>query len=486
MAVTKIHSVKTTPDKTIDYVTDPDKTDDHCLVDCIACSVETAKYDFEFALSQSFQTGKRQSNKAYHLIQSFAPGETTPEQAHEIGMELADRLLGGKYCCIVATHVDKDHIHNHIVFCAADNIEHKKYNDCKRSYYQIRKLSDDLCREHNLSIVEDKGRTGKKYNQWRAEKDGTSWKSKIRTDIDHAIKRCTNYDDFLAYMRDELKYEFKGAALDDSEGKYLCFKPEGKERFVRCSVKNFGVGYTRDEIVKRLENTLKRREMYRRAFSPEVRAARMLNQQQGTEMIDTSAQRFQDSPGLKHWADKLNLKAAAHIYAESGGEKEMSSRIDDISEEYSKVYMELLELERSEEYTKYKDLSLYLQDYKKYRDIYAKCKNSKDPEKYRELHEAELFRYEGARNMLKNEGIPLKQDEIEHHLKKATEILAKRRALNDRKQELKTQMKELDKRMVSFGRFMGRVPAKEDVRNTDRNDVIREPQTPRKKQETSL
>ena len=96
------------------------------------------------------------------------------DEAHQIGKELADKVLEGKYSYVVTTHIDKGHIHNHIIFCAADNIGHDKYHDCKQSYYRIRHLSDDLCREHNLSVIIPGGKRGKKYNEWQATKTKTS------------------------------------------------------------------------------------------------------------------------------------------------------------------------------------------------------------------------------------------------------------------------------------------------------------------------
>ena len=123
--------------------------------------METAPYDFNFALSKTKQSDP---NKAFHLIQSFAPGEVSYDEAHRIGIELADKLLEGKYSYVISTHIDKGHIHSHIIFCAADNIEHKKYNDCKRTYYHIRELSDTLCKEHNLSVINPSQNKGKRYN----------------------------------------------------------------------------------------------------------------------------------------------------------------------------------------------------------------------------------------------------------------------------------------------------------------------------------
>ena len=143
MAYTRIHAIKSTVAKAVAYICNPDKTEQQLLVDSFGCHPDTAKHDFDYALSRTKSSDK---NQAYHLIQSFAPGEVTPEEAHQIGIELAERLLKGNYSYVIATHNDRKHPHNHIIFCAADNVEHRKFNSCKRSYYQIRHLSDVIMR----------------------------------------------------------------------------------------------------------------------------------------------------------------------------------------------------------------------------------------------------------------------------------------------------------------------------------------------------
>lgn len=167
MAYTKIHAIKATVNKAIAYITNPDKTDEKMLVDSFACSPESADIEFDFALKKTISAGP---NKAYHLIQSFMPGEVSYDEAHAIGKELAERLLNGQYSYILATHIDHEHIHNHIIFCAADNIHHRKYDDNKRSYRHIRHLSDKLCMEHNLSIISVGKKRGVKYNEWASGK----------------------------------------------------------------------------------------------------------------------------------------------------------------------------------------------------------------------------------------------------------------------------------------------------------------------------
>lgn len=205
MAYTKIHAIKATVNKAIKYIINPDKTDGQMLVDSFACSPETADKEFDFALNQNMIPGP---NKAFHLIQSFMPGEVNYDEAHQIGQELADRLLQGKYSYVIATHIDHNHIHNHIVFCAADNINHRKYDDNKRSYHHIRQLSDELCSEHNLSIIKPGLKRGMKYNEWVARKNGTSWKAQLQTDIDETIKIAKSYENFIELMKAK-GYEIK-------------------------------------------------------------------------------------------------------------------------------------------------------------------------------------------------------------------------------------------------------------------------------------
>ena len=177
MAITKIHSgyIKSS----IKYICDPSKTDGECLVTSFACSPETAEFDFGSALQAA--GNRKNENLGYHLIQSFKPGEVTPEEAHRIGLELADRILEGKYSYVCATHQDKDHVHSHIVFCAADNIRHRKYNACKQSYYRIRQLSDEICAENGLSVIAGTKSKGRHYGEWKAGKEGSSWKEQEQT-----------------------------------------------------------------------------------------------------------------------------------------------------------------------------------------------------------------------------------------------------------------------------------------------------------------
>ena len=175
MAVTKIKPIKSTLSKALDYIQNPDKTDEKLLVSSFGCSYETADIEFAFTLSQALDNG---NNVAHHLIQSFEPSEVDFEKAHEIGRQLADAVTKGQHEYVLTTHIDKGHVHNHIVFCAVNFVDHHKYVSNRRSYYGIRNISDRLCRENGLSVVvPEKGRKGKSYTEYQAEKAAVDRKS---------------------------------------------------------------------------------------------------------------------------------------------------------------------------------------------------------------------------------------------------------------------------------------------------------------------
>ena len=159
MAITKTHPIKSTLKAAIDYICDPSKTDGKLLVSTYGCTAETADIEFGWTRRHAIDKG---CNLGRHLIQAFSPGEVSPEEAHEIGMQLAKEILGGKYEFVLTTHVDKGHIHNHLIFNAVSFVDHKHYHSNKRSYHFIRRTSDRLCQEHGLSVIvpgQDKGKS---------------------------------------------------------------------------------------------------------------------------------------------------------------------------------------------------------------------------------------------------------------------------------------------------------------------------------------
>ena len=233
MAVTKIKPIKSTLSKALDYIQNPDKTDGKMLVSSFGCSYETADIEFGFTLAQAIDKG---NNLAHHLIQSFEPGEVDYEKAHEIGKQLADAVTKGQHEYVLTTHIDKGHIHNHIIFCAVNFVDYHKYNSNKRSYYGIRNMSDKLCRENGLSVVvPGKGSKGKSYAEYQAEKVGTSWKGKLKIAVDTLIPQVASFEELLQRLQ--------AAGYEIKPGKYISCRAPGQERFTR--LKTLGADYTR-------------------------------------------------------------------------------------------------------------------------------------------------------------------------------------------------------------------------------------------------
>ena len=359
MAYTKIHAIKATVDKAIDYICNPDKTDEQIYVSSYACAPETAAIDFKYTLDHCRENSP---NKAYHLIQAFAPGEVSYEEAHRIGKELTDKVLEGKYSYVLTTHIDKGHIHNQIIFCATDNIEHNKYHDCKQSYYHIRKLSDELCKEHNLSIIIPGGERGKKYKEWQSEQNGSTWKTQLRRDINFCTKSASTYEDFLLLMRAK-GYEIKGESFEESAAKYISFRPLDKERFVRGSTKSLGKEYTKERIRERIEMKRERKSVIpKKDYS--VR-----------RLIDTSDEKFQNSPGLQQWATIENLKIAAQSYNEVGSLSDLKHQITVKTEAGKSAKQSVVKLEH-----RMKDLAeiiKYAEQYKTNRSYHIAYKSQR-------------------------------------------------------------------------------------------------------------
>ena len=220
-----------------------DGTPLHRFVSGINCSPATAR-DEMLAVKKRF--GKKDGTVAYHGYQSFAPGEATPELAHEIGVKLATRLWGDRYQVIIATHLDKEnHLHNHFVVNTVSFADGIKYHRTKKDYHEMQTVSDALCREYGLSVIEQpqQGR-GKQYGEWRAEQEQRpTWRGLIRTDIDEAIRQAMTERQFFDALRK------KGYAV--KVGKDISIRPPGKERFVRL-MRNFGEDYSIEQIRRRI------------------------------------------------------------------------------------------------------------------------------------------------------------------------------------------------------------------------------------------
>ena len=422
MAVTKIHPIKSTLRKALDYIENPDKTDEKLFVSSYGCSYETADIEFQMLLDQAFKKG---NNLAHHLIQAFEPGETTPEQAHEIGRQLADEVLGGKYPYVITTHIDKGHLHNHIIFCAVDMANQRKYISNRQSYAYIRRTNDRLCREHGLSVVMPGKDKGKSYAEWDAQRKGKSWKAKLKTAIDAAIPQARDFDSFLRLMEAQ-GYEMK-------RGKFISFRSPGQERFTRC--KTLGVDYTEEAITRRIKGLAVDRGPKRKV-------------EQGISLrieIENNI-KAQQSAGYARWAKLYNLKQAAkalNFLTEHQIEsyEGLESRLDEISTANDEAAAALKAVER-----RLGEMALLIKQistYKQTRPVALEYHRAKDKAAFRREHESQLILYEAAARALKEAGMK--------KLPNLYALKAEYKKLDGERERLSEQYNEVKKELKEYG-----------------------------------
>ncbi|CRL34775.1 relaxase/mobilization nuclease domain-containing protein [Agathobacter rectalis] len=438
MAYTKIHAIKATVDKAIEYICNPDKTDEQIYVSSYACAPETAAIDFKYTLDHCRENSP---NKAYHLIQAFAPGEVGYEEAHRIGKELADKVLEGKYSYVVTTHIDKGHIHNHIIFCAADNIEYNKYHDCTHTYHRIRHLSDELCKEHNLSVIIPGGERGKKYKEWQSDQNGSTWKTQLRRDINFCIKSASSYEEFLLLMRAK-GYEIKGETFGENAAKYISFRPLDKERFVRGSTRSLGKEYTKERIRERIE---KKRE--RKAVIPK-------KDYSARRIIDTSDEKFQNSPGLQQWAAIENLKIAAQSYNEAGSLSDLEHKITVKTEAGKSAKQSVVELEHRMK--NLAEIIKYAEQYKANRSYHIAYKKAKNPDAYFRRYESQIILYGGARRVLEQAGIKLKGLNVDKLRAEYQTMETQKKELTATYKNYEKEVRDLKRKQENLNRYLER------------------------------
>ena len=424
MAVTKIKPIKSTLKKALEYIQNPDKTDDKMLVSSFGCSYETADIEFEFTLSQALDKG---NNLAHHLIQSFEPGEVSFEKAHEIGKQLADAVTKGQYEYVLTTHIDKGHVHNHIIFCAVNFVDYHKYNSNKRSYYGIRNISDRLCYENGLSVITpEKGRKGKSYIEYQTAKTGTSWKGKLKEAVDLLIPQVKNFEELLEKLQAS-GYEIK-------RGKYISCRAPGQERFTR--LKTLGADYTEEAIRKRIAGI-------------KSRAVKKLTQENEISLlIDIENNiKLQQSAGYEHWAKIHNLKQAAktiNFLTENNIRQyeDLISRIDEIVLDSEQTADNLKQVEK-----KLSDMSVMIKNistYQKTKDIHRAYIKAKDKEAYRNEHESSLILYEASGKALKDAGVT-KLPDLTALQKEYSALQKKKDAIYSDYGKLKKKVKEYQK-----------------------------------------
>ena len=437
MAYTQIHAIKATVNKAIDYICEPHKTGDSIFISAFACAPETAAIDFKYTLDHCRENSP---NQAYHLIQSFSPGEVGFEKAHAIGKELADQVLEGKYSYVLATHIDKDHVHNHIIFCAADNIDFDKYHDCKATYYRIRKLSDELCLEHNLSMIIPGQNRGQSHIEWQANKTDSSWKTTIRKDINAAIKSSSTYEEFLLLLKAK-GYEIKGESFEKETSKYISFRPLDKERFVRGSAKSLGKEYTKERIQERIASGLERKSV----VHSKDRSSKGL--------IDVNTEKFENAPGLKRWATVENLKIVSVSYNEAGSITELEHKLAVASEAHNSAKKNVVKVEKR--IKELAEIIKYGEQYKATLPFYSSYKKSKNPDAYFRKYESQIILFGGAKHMLEEAGINVKTMDLKKLKLEYQELIKQRDKLAITYRTYEKKFNELNKNLKKLQKYLG-------------------------------
>ena len=369
--------------KAIAYILNPEKTDEKLLVSSYGCASETAAREFEWTRKIAEQKGMNPVRIiARHVIQSFEIGEVTPELAHEIGKQFADEILGGKYEYVLTTHIDKDHVHNHLIFNAVDFVNYHAYKSYKRIYYDMREVSDRLCKENGLSVIPPSQNKGMGYKEYTEAKRGTSWKQKLKQTIDRLVITAKDYDDFLRLMQ-EAGYEIK-------TGKYISFRAEAQERFTRS--KTIGENYTEERIKERIAGRTPRRN--RRQTVPK-----------GISLIGDIQERIRliDSKGYEYKAKLTILKEAARTlnYLTENNllqYADLEKKVEDIHSSYDRTGKELKGVEAR--LREVQPLIKNISNYQRLKPVYDAFQKAKDKPGFKAKHEAELVIFEAARSKL--------------------------------------------------------------------------------------
>lgn len=275
MAYTKIHAIKSTLSKAIDYIENPDKTEAELFISGYNVDPLVASVEFEMttALAKDIKGNYTKTgggnNLAYHMIQSFSPEDNvTPEQAHEIGKKLADEFLEGKYEYVIATHLDKGHIHNHIIFNAVSFYDLKKINTQPyKTASKIRAISDKICSEHNLSVIPESGKLGHSYTEYQERKANTSWKSEIRKKLNYVLESAVTYEDFIK------KANELGITVED-KGKHIKFKADGQERWTRGNKLSDNGSFELNGIKERVKNNQANQVHFKEAIISSAKACK--------------------------------------------------------------------------------------------------------------------------------------------------------------------------------------------------------------------
>ena len=437
MAVTKIKAIRGTLSKALAYISNPDKTEDKLLISTYGCASETAAQEFEWTRRIAEQKGMKPVRIiARHVIQSFDVGEVTPELAHEIGKQFADEILGGKYEYVLTTHTDKNHVHNHLIFNAVDFVDHHAYKSYKKIYYDMREVSDRLCKENGLSVIPPSQNKGMSYKEHTEAKRGTSWKQKLKQTIDRFVIVAKDYDEFLNLMQ-EAGYEIKS-------GKYISFRAEGQERFTRS--KTIGENYTEERIRERIQGR-------------NPRKLQRQNDRSSISLISRIQERITEvgSKGYEHKAKLTILKEAARTlnYLTENNllqYADLEKKVEDVHSSYARTGEDLKAVEAR--LRTVQPLIKNIGNYQKLKPVWDAYMKAKDKPTFRAKHEAELVIFEAAKTTLLAMQGEEKLPSLKSLQAEQQRLLDEQQRLYDERARLKKEAKTIDTMKANVDAFL--------------------------------
>lgn len=417
----------------IGYDMKEEKTADGALISAYMCCPESAAEEFEVSrLLYEKNTGRKQPENrdiiAYRMIQSFAPGEITPEDANKLGYELAMEFTKGRHQFVVSTHVDKAHIHNHVEFNSVNLDCDGKFNNFKNSSFALRELNDRLCLEHGYSVIEDPKARGQRYQEKATAKRGRSHKERLRRTIDRVLPLSRDFDDFLDRMRDE-GYEVK------RRGKSLEFKDGEQERFTRSY--RLGEDYTEEALRRRAGEV---------PLKTPVKKKKYISDRKVNLLVDIEAKlKAGKGKGYERWAQVFNIKEAAktlNFLTEKGitDYEKLAELAEKSAGHFDAVSAQIRELE--ERIAKNRELQGHIVDYAQTVDIYRAYRKAKDKAAYRAAHGEELEKYEAAKRAF--DAWP------EKPLPKTAQLSEEFTALIDQKKVCYSEYRAAKKEMIEY------------------------------------
>ena len=413
------------------YAINPDKTNNGQLVKAYGCEPETAagemllcKKEYETYIGRSDE--KKSDIVLYQIRQSFKPGEITPEKAQEIGFELAMSFTKGKYQFVVATHTDHAHIHNHIIFNSTSSDHKQKFRNFLGSSEAIRKISDKLCLENGLSIIEAPKQGPSHYGKWLGDKKPLSWQEQLRQTIDAVMaQKPPDFDTFLKLMM-ESGYEVK-------QGQHLAFKASGQQKFTR--LRSLGEGYSEEELRSAI--------LGKTIHAPKAKVPYRKNPDKINLLVDIQVKlQAGKGPGYERWAKVFNLKQMAQTISfltenNITDYETLVEKTKAATDRYHELSQQIKEIEKR--MNGITELKKHIINYAKTRDIFTAYRQSGYSEKFFEANLEDILLHNSAKkafNSLSNVKVPsFRTLQLDYN-----QCLNRRKALNSKYKSIKSEL----------------------------------------------